>query len=174
METFHNVSECKTEVCFIWSLTLQFTKPGNLWPLILWRCFTLDRLVITLSNRDRTRPYENFIITIIASFVFKDCWSRSKNLLQLKICEQIWRDRIVKGYCWRSYELLILFACKILVQMLMKSTPGVNPTKLWFLHFSDFCCWDGVFVAQEKIVCNLKWPTAKNLKSLCFTKKKVW
>ncbi len=33
-------------------------------PLILWRSFTLDRLRITLSNRDRTRPYETFNITI--------------------------------------------------------------------------------------------------------------
>ncbi len=34
------------------------------WPLIFWHCFTLDRHRITLSNRDRTRPYETFIITI--------------------------------------------------------------------------------------------------------------
>jgi hypothetical protein len=28
-------------------------------------CFTFDRLRVTLSNRDRTRPYKTFIITII-------------------------------------------------------------------------------------------------------------
>jgi hypothetical protein len=35
------------------------------WLLIFWLRFTLDRLRITLSNRDRTRLYETFIITII-------------------------------------------------------------------------------------------------------------
>ncbi len=34
------------------------------WPLIFWCRFTLDRLRITLSNRDRTRLHETFIITI--------------------------------------------------------------------------------------------------------------
>jgi hypothetical protein len=63
VETFHNVSECKTD--FGWWLTLKFSKPGDLWPLILWHRFTLDKLRFPLSNRDRTRPYETFIITIL-------------------------------------------------------------------------------------------------------------
>jgi hypothetical protein len=63
-ETFHNVSECKTAIYFSWWVILQLRWPGDLWPLNLWYCFTFDRLRITLSNRDRTRPYKTINITI--------------------------------------------------------------------------------------------------------------
>ncbi len=45
------------------NITVHVTRWS--WLLIFWRRFTLDRLRITLSNRDRTRLYEIFIITII-------------------------------------------------------------------------------------------------------------
>ncbi len=55
---------------------------------------------------------------------------------------------------------------------------GVNPTKLWFLLFSDFYSEAWVFLAQENIVCTLKWPRliAKNGNEMesSFYGKKVW
>ncbi len=95
VKTFHNVSKCKTKIYFGWLFILQLRWSGDLdcnsflslwpllsgwadryhyrivhvarwsWPLIVCRCFTLDRLRITLSNRDRTRLYKTFIITIV-------------------------------------------------------------------------------------------------------------
>ena len=52
--------------------------------------------------------------------------------------------------------------------------PGVNPTKLSFFQFSDFCCWAWVFVRTGKICIHEKWSSlsAKNRKILCFRRKK--
>ncbi len=92
VETFHNVSECKTVVYFVDGLhyssggqviftvahfyihatsvvrilatTIQCMWPGDLDRKSFGVASLLDRLRITLSHRDRTRLYETFIITI--------------------------------------------------------------------------------------------------------------
>ncbi len=58
----------------MFSITVYTARWSRL--LILWSRFTLDRLRITLSNRDRTRPYKTFNITIDLNLRFVVSGSR--------------------------------------------------------------------------------------------------
>ncbi len=71
VETFHVVSECKTVIYFSWCWIQALAQPVQLfWPLVTFgvtSCdsLTIDRLRLTTINRDRKRPNETFILTLV-------------------------------------------------------------------------------------------------------------